>query len=276
MSSNCSSNCSSCGETGCGDRAEESLLKSPHEFSQIKKVIAVVSGKGGVGKSLVTGLLSVLSHRKGYKTAILDADITGPSIPRLFGVKEKARGDENVIYPVPSKTGISMISLNLLTANESDPVLWRGPIIGGVVTQFWSDVLWGDVDYMFIDMPPGTGDVALTVFQSIPVDGIIVVATPQELVGMIAEKAVNMAIKMNIPIWGMVENMSYITCPDCNNQHSVFGESKIENIALKHGVTTTAKIPIEPKLTAACDAGMLELFEGDWLDEMMEMIESRK
>jgi len=274
--SDCSGSCSSCGVDGCGDRNQESMIKSTNEFSNVKKVIAVISGKGGVGKSLITSMLAVLSQRKGYKTAILDADITGPSIPRLFGVKEKARGDEKCIYPVNTKTGISLMSINLLTQNETDPVLWRGPIIGGVVGQFWTDVIWGDIDYMFIDMPPGTGDVPLTVFQSIPVDGIIAVATPQELVGMIAEKAVNMASKMNIPIWAMVENMSYIICPDCQKQHSIFGESRVDKIALKHGISYTAKLPIDPKLTAACDSGMIELFDGEWLDSIMDMIEKRK
>ena len=274
--SDCSGSCSSCGVDGCGDRNQESMIKSTNEFSNVKKVIAVISGKGGVGKSLITSMLAVLSRRKGYKTAILDADITGPSIPRLFGVKEKARGDEKCIYPVNTKTGISLMSINLLTQNETDPVLWRGPIIGGVVGQFWTDVIWGDIDYMFIDMPPGTGDVPLTVFQYIPVDGIIAVATPQELVGMIAEKAVNMASKMNIPIWAMVENMSYIICPDCQKQHSIFGESRVDKIALKHGISYTAKLPIDPKLTAACDSGMIELFDGEWLDSIMDMIEKRK
>ncbi|MEG1429756.1 MAG: P-loop NTPase, partial [Hydrogenoanaerobacterium sp.] len=220
MSENCSHNCESCGEN-CSERKPESLLEKPHELSHIKKVIGVVSGKGGVGKSLVTSLLAVLAQRSGYKTAILDADITGPSIPTAFGLHEKAQGNELGLYPVKSKTGISVMSLNLLMENETDPVVWRGPIIAGTVKQFWTDVIWDDIDYMFIDMPPGTGDVPLTVFQSIPVDGIIIVASPQELVGMIVEKAVNMAKMMNIPVLALVENMSYVTCPDCGKQYRV-------------------------------------------------------
>lgn len=268
MSEGCSHNCESCNEN-CSERTKESLLEKPHELSHIKKVIGVVSGKGGVGKSLVTSLLAVLAQRNGYQTAILDADITGPSIPKAFGLHGKAEGSELGLYPVKTKTGISVMSLNLLTENETDPVVWRGPLIAGTVKQFWTDVIWGDVDYMFIDMPPGTGDVPLTVFQSIPVDGLIIVASPQELVGMLVEKAVNMAQMMNIPVHALVENMSYITCPDCGKEIRVFGESHIAEIAEKHGVQTVARLPIDPKLAAGCDAGMIELFDGNWLNELI-------
>lgn len=272
MSENCSQNCESCSEN-CSERKAESLLVQPHEMSRIKKVIAVVSGKGGVGKSMVTSLLAVMAERKDYKAAILDADITGPSIPKAFGLHGKATGSDIGIYPVQSKMGMPVMSLNLLTENETDPVVWRGPIIAGTVKQFWSDVIWGDVDYMFIDMPPGTGDVPLTVFQSIPVDGVVIVASPQELVGMIVEKAVNMAKMMNIPVLALVENMSYITCPECGHEHSIFGESHIEAIAKKHGVKAVARMPLDPRLAAACDAGTIELFDGDWLNEILEEIE---
>lgn len=273
MSENCSHNCQSCGKD-CSERTAQSFLEQPHEMSKIKKVIGVVSGKGGVGKSLVTSLLAVLASREGHKTAILDADITGPSIPKAFGIHERAEGNEDGIFPVNSKTGIEVMSLNLLTENETDPVVWRGPIIAGTVKQFWTDVMWGDVDYMFIDMPPGTGDVPLTVFQSIPVDGIVIVASPQELVGMIVEKAVKMAQMMHIPVIGLVENMSYVTCPDCGKEIRIFGESHVEAIAEKHNVKNIAKLPIEPKLAAACDAGAIELFEGDWLNDMLSAIEA--
>ncbi|MDR1628752.1 MAG: Mrp/NBP35 family ATP-binding protein [Oscillospiraceae bacterium] len=273
MSETCSGSCSSCA-SDCADRKQErtDFLESPHEFSQIKKVIGVVSGKGGVGKSLVTSLLAVLSARNGNKTAVLDADITGPSIPKLFGLHEKAKGDTLGLYPVKTKTGISVMSLNLLIEHETDPVVWRGPIIAGTVKQFWTDVIWSDVDIMFIDMPPGTGDVPLTVFQSIPVDGIVIVTSPQELVGMIVEKAVNMAKMMQIPVLGIVENMSYVTCPDCGKQFTIFGESRVDEIAQKHQIKTLARLPVDPRLAAACDGGMMELFEGNWLDDMMQVI----
>ncbi|NLD61190.1 Mrp/NBP35 family ATP-binding protein [Candidatus Sumerlaeota bacterium] len=274
MSENCSHNCEHCNET-CSERTKESLLARLHEGSHVKKVIAVVSGKGGVGKSLMTSLLAVTAQRNGYHTAILDADITGPSIPKMFGIHERADGTDGGIIPAKSKTGISVMSLNLLTDNETDPVLWRGPMIAGVVKQFWSDVLWGDVDYMFIDMPPGTGDVPLTVFQSTPVDGIVIVASPQELVGMIVEKAVKMANKMNIPVWALVENMSYVICPKCGEALHVFGESHIDGIAEKYGIESIAKLPIDPKLVAACDHGMIELFDGTWLDGIFEKIQNQ-
>lgn len=274
MSAECSGNCSSCGST-CSERKQQQtdFREKPHEMSRIKKVVGVVSGKGGVGKSMVTSLLAVIAQRDGYRTAILDADITGPSIPRSFGLHEKATNSGIGLLPVKTKTGISVMSLNLLTEHETDPVIWRGPILAGTVKQFWTDVIWDDVDVMFIDMPPGTGDVPLTVFQSIPMDGIIIVTSPQELVGMIVEKAVNMARMMNIPVLGMVENMSYIRCPDCGKQVAVFGESRVEAVAEQFGVKTVSKLPIDPKLAAACDAGMIELFDGNWLDNMAKMIE---
>jgi len=275
MSEDCSHNCESCGET-CSERKKESLLAKTHELSHIKKVIGVVSGKGGVGKSLVASLLAVLAQRDGYKTAILDADITGPSIPRAFGLHGKAGSSKLGLYPVKTKTGIAVMSLNLLTEHETDPVIWRGPLIAGTVKQFWTEVIWGDVDYMFIDMPPGTGDVSLTVYQSIPVDGVIIVASPQELVGMIVEKAVNMARMLHIPVLGLVENMSFVNCPDCGKEYYVFGESHIDAIAKKFNVKTVAKLPIDPRFSAACDAGMIELFEGTWLDEMIKKLKSEE
>ncbi|HHX92218.1 MAG TPA: Mrp/NBP35 family ATP-binding protein [Clostridiales bacterium] len=275
MSENCNQNCSGCSEN-CAERSEpqSDFLEKQHEMSNVKKVYAVVSGKGGVGKSLVTSLLAVSMHRLGYRTAILDADVTGPSIPKAFGVKDKAAGSEIGVFPVTTKTGIDIMSVNLLLENETDPVVWRGPIIAGTVKQFWTDVIWRDVDYMFIDMPPGTGDVALTVFQSIPVDGIIVVTSPQELVSMIVAKAVKMAEMMNVPIVGLVENMSYFRCPDNGKDYQIFGESHIEEIAKAHSLDVLAKLPIDPKLTAASDKGMIELFEGDWLDSLAKLLET--
>lgn len=268
-----------CSESGCDkescegcEKNPQSFLEKTHEFNSIKKVIGVVSGKGGVGKSLVTAMLAVLMNRNGYRSAILDADVTGPSIPKVFGLKEKAKGDEMGLFPVKSKTGIEIMSVNLLLEHDTDPVIWRGPIIGNTVKQFWTDVLWGDVDYLFIDMPPGTGDVPLTVFQSIPVDGVIIVTSPQELVSMIVAKAVNMAKMMNIPILGLVENMSYFKCPDCNKEIKVFGDSHIEDVAKEHNIKTIAKIPINPKIATACDKGMIELFDGNWLDEIVNML----
>ena len=271
MSESCSHNCESC-NANCGERTAESLLAPLNVNSSVKKVIGVVSGKGGVGKSLVTSLLAVKASREGYKTAILDADITGPSIPKAFGVHGPATATEEAILPVQSQTGIKIMSLNLLTADETDPVIWRGPVIAGTVKQFWSDVIWENVDYMFIDMPPGTGDVPLTVFQSIPVDGIVIVTTPQELVGMIVEKAVKMAGMMNIPVLALVENMSYITCPDCGKKLSVFGESRLEEAQKAYGIPVSAQIPIDSRLAKACDKGMIELFDGNWLDTVFDKI----
>ena len=275
--SGCSSaeNCSSCGSAGgCG--GEQSRYAPLNQMSNVKNVIAVVSGKGGVGKSLVTSLMSVIMQRRGNHTAVLDADITGPSIPKTFKLNQKASANEEVIFPVTTKTGIQVMSINLLLEDNTDPVLWRGPVIAGTVTQFWSDVLWTDVDYMFVDMPPGTGDVPLTVFQSLPVKGIIVVASPQDLVGLIVEKAVKMAEMMKIPVLGIVENMSYFKCPDCGAEHKIFGESHVDEIAQKYDIPNVAKIPVDPKLAAAVDAGMIELFEGDWLDHLADSIENIK
>ena len=272
MSQGCDHNCSSC-NSKCHQGIKKEQL---HPVADVKKVIAIVSGKGGVGKSIVTSLMTVLMQRKGFNSAILDADLTGPSIPKSFGLKERATGDDNGLYPVKSKLGTQVMSINLLLESETDPVIWRGPVIAGTVKQFWTDVLWNDVDFMFVDMPPGTGDVPLTVFQSLPVDGIIIVTSPQELVSMIVEKAVKMAGMMNVPILGIVENMSYFKCPDCDKTYNIFGESNIEEIAKKYNIDTISKMPINPGLASLCDKGMIELFEGDWLDNMADKIENLK
>ena len=273
MSEGCTHDCGSCSQS-CGERKPESMLEKPHELSKIGKVIGVVSGKGGVGKSLVTSMLAVSLQRNEHKTAVFDADITGPSIPKMFGIRDKARGDDMGLYPVRRKLGTEIMSVNLLLEHDSDPVIWRGPVIAGVVKQFWTDVIWNEVDYMMVDMPPGTGDVPLTVFQTIPINGIIIVTTPQELVSMIVEKAVKMAKLMNVPILGIVENMSYAECPDCGKQIQVFGDSHIEEIAKEYGLPVLARIPMNPKLAAACDKGMIELFEGDWLQDAVSAIEA--
>jgi Mrp family chromosome partitioning ATPase len=266
MSENCTQSCGSCTEN-CSERKEKPDFSVPlHALSRVNKVFGVVSGKGGVGKSLVTSMLASAMNRMGYHTAILDADITGPSIPKAFGLSGKAAGDDNGIYPVRSRTGIDIMSLNLLLADETDPVVWRGPVIAGSVKQFWSDVIWTDVDVMFIDMPPGTGDVPLTVFQSIPVDGIIVVTSPQELVSMIVSKAVKMAEMMHIPIIGVVENMSYFKCPDNGKEYQIFGDSHIDEIARNHHLEVLARIPIDPKVSQAVDNGTIDRIEGEWLD----------
>jgi len=238
--------------------------------SNVKKMIGVVSGKGGVGKSSVTSMLAVATQRLGFQTAILDADITGPSIPTAFGLKEVAQGSDEGIYPVVTKTGIRTMSVNSLLEDVTDPVVWRGPVLSGVIGQFWNDVLWGDVDVMYVDMPPGTGDVALTVFQQLPLDGLVIVTSPQELVSLIVEKAVKMAGLMNVPIIGLVENMSYFQCPDCGKQHKIFGESHIEEVAAKYGISVISRLPMNPKIAGACDKGLIELFEGDWLDNMVD------
>lgn len=272
MSENCSHNCSSCKES-CNDRDPQSLLQEPHEMSSIKNVIAVVSGKGGVGKSLVTSLMASSMQKKGYHTAIMDADITGPSIPKAFGMHEKAYANEMGLIPVKTRGGIDIMSINLLLDNDTDPVLWRGPVIAGAVSQFWSEVIWDNVDYMFVDMPPGTGDVPLTVFQSLPLKGIIVVTSPQELVSVIVEKAVKMAEMMNIPVLGIVENMSYYECPDCHSRHSIFGESHIEEVAAKHNISAVAKLPVNPAIAAACDLGEIEALDAPWLSELSSSIE---
>lgn len=274
MSSECNHDCSSCG-SDCSDRnAPQSFLAEPHPMSSIKKIIGVVSGKGGVGKSLVTELLAVGMNRRGKKTGILDADITGPSIPKAFGLDQKANGNDQGILPATTKTGIDIMSINLLLENTSDPVIWCGPVIAGAVKQFYTDVVWADIDTMFVDMPPGTGDVPLTVFQSLPVDGIIVVTSPQELVSMIVEKAVKMARMMNIPILGIVENMSYAECPDCGRKINVFGESHINEIALSHGLSVLGRLPIDPALAAMVDAGDIENFDKDWLTPALDAIEA--
>ncbi|MGI6366221.1 MAG: P-loop NTPase [Bacillota bacterium] len=244
-----------------------------NEKSSVKKVIGVLSGKGGVGKSLVTSLLAVLMRRRGYETAILDADVTGPSIPKAFGLTEKAGGDGQGILPVISQTGIKVMSINLLLPDATDPVIWRGPILAGTIKQFWSDILWGDLDYMFIDMPPGTGDVPLTVFQSLPVDGIVIVTSPQELVSIIVAKAVKMAKMMNIPILGLVENMAYYQCPDCGGKHNIFGDSHVEAVAAEQGLDVLARLPLDPRIARACDQGSVEDLQGSWLNEVIQRLE---
>ncbi len=273
MSEGCTHDCSSCSQD-CSSRDKQSFRAELNPASSVKKVIGVVSGKDGVGKSMITSMLSVLMQRKGFNTAILDADITGPSIPKAFGINTKAYADERGLVPVPTKTGIDVMSINLLLENDTDPVVWRGPVIGGTVKQFWTDVIWEDVDFMFVDMPPGTGDVPLTVFQSLPVDGIVIVTSPQELVSMIVAKAVKMAQMMDIPILGIVENMSYFVCDSCQKRHYIYGESHIDEVAASHGVDTIAQIPMDKKLSGGADAGLIELFEGPWLDELASKIEN--
>ena len=272
MAEGCNHNCSECSEA-CGSREQQSFLEKPHELSKVKKVIGIVSGKGGVGKSIVTSLLAVIMQRRGYNTAILDADITGPSIPKAFGINNKVEGTDTALFPAKSKMGTQIISTNMLLEKESDPVIWRGPVVAGVVKQFWTDVIWTDVDYMFVDMPPGTGDVPLTVFQSLPIDAIVVVSSPQALVKMVVKKAVKMAEMMKIKVLGIVENMSYFECPNCKKKHNIFGDSHIEEFANEAKIESVSKIPIDPKLASACDKGMIELFEGDWLDNLADKIE---
>ena len=266
--SECTHDCSNC-SANCDSRqpSREDFIEKLNDMSRVGKVIGIVSGKGGVGKSLVTSLLAVTFNRRGLNTAILDADVTGPSIPKAFGVKEKAKGMEEYIIPAVTKTGIQMMSVNLLLDNETDPVVWRGPVIAGAVKQFWTDVIWKDVDYMFVD------DVPLIVFQSIPLDGIVIVTSPQELVSMIVTKAVNMAKLMEIPILGIVENMSYAVCPDCGRHINVFGESKTDAIAAESGLKVLARLPIDPVLAANCDNGLIELYEGDWMEAAADAIE---
>ena len=273
MSENCSGNCAGCGEN-CAERKQESLLANLNEMSSVKKVIAVVSGKGGVGKSTVTAMLASAVQRSGKRAAILDADITGPSIPKAFGVSECAGAEENGLHPAISRTGIQIMSVNLLLEDEKEPVLWRGPIIAGAVKQFWTDVIWQDVDYMFVDMPPGTGDVPLTVFQSLPISGIIIVTSPQELVSMIVSKAVKMAQMMKIPVLGLVENYSYFRCPDCNRCHSIFGESHIESIAAEYHLPVLARLPIDPQVAKACDSGNAEDIRTEELEAALAVIMS--
>ena len=272
MSADCNHDCGSC-SSNCGERtAPMDLRAAQNEFSEVKKVIGVVSGKGGVGKSLVTSLLACSLQQRGLDTAILDADITGPSIPRMFGLYGKPLGNESGISPMIAVNGTRVMSMNLLLDNAGDPVVWRGPIIAGTVKQFWTDVMWGPVDCMFVDMPPGTGDVPLTVFQSLPVDGIIIVTSPQELVSMIVEKAMKMAAMMNIPVLGIVENMAYYECPDCHSRHYIFGESQVEKMAAKYGIDVTAQIPIDPRIARFADHGSIEQLEQNWLDPVVEKL----
>lgn len=276
MSANCNQSCSSCSEN-CSDRKEAKVDFSEklHEKSSVKKVIGVVSGKGGVGKSLVTSMMAVTMNKRGHHTAILDADITGPSIPKAFGINEKAKANQFGMLPVKSKQGIDVMSVNLLLENDTDPVVWRGPIIAGTVTQFWKDVIWEDVDYMFIDMPPGTGDVPLTVFQSIPVDAIIIVTSPQELVSMIVSKAVKMATMMNVPILGLVENMSYFRCPDNGKDYQIFGNSHIEEVAKEYGLDVLAKLPIDPNVATSCDQGQVEQVDTSLFEPIADLLEKK-
>ncbi len=273
MEENCTHNCSSCGAS-CSSRTAESLLEPMNKDSNVKNLIAVVSGKGGVGKSLVTSLMTSTMNRRGKKVAILDADVTGPSIPKVYGLDNvRADADERGILPAVAADGTEIMSVNLLLEETTAPVLWRGPVIAGVVKQFWHDVVWGDVDYMFVDMPPGTGDVALTAFQSLPIKGVIIVTSPQELVEMIVEKAVNMAKMMNVPVIGIVENMSYFECPDCGKRHEIFGKSRVEEIAARFGIGTVAKLPMDPSVAASCDAGRVYEVKGQWLDAMADTVE---
>lgn len=270
-SQGCSGNCSSC-SSNCSDRKAESLLVPTGEYNNIKHVIGVVSGKGGVGKSMVTSMLAVLMQRKGYKVGILDADITGPSIPKTFGINSRAMQNEIGILPAETKTGIKLMSVNLLLEEKESPVLWRGPVIAGAVKQFWTDVVWGDLDYLFVDCPPGTGDVPLTVFQSLPLDGAVIVTSPQDLVSMIVKKAYNMASLMNIPVLGIVENMSYVVCPDCGKSFHIFGSGS-ETVAEELGVKLLGKMPIDTSLAQMVDNGSFELFKGDYLENAADEIE---
>lgn len=273
MSENCTHDCASCSSGGCASRKKESMLKAPHKKSSVKKVIAVVSGKGGVGKSLTTALLASYANKRGKSVGLMDADITGPSIPHMFGVNERITGDEKGINTVISPSGMQMVSMNLLLDDASAPVIWRGMVISGTVMQFWTDVIWKDVDLLFIDMPPGTGDVPLTVFQSIPVSGIVIVTTPQDLVKMVVEKAVNMARIMNIPVLGLVENMSYLICPDCGKKMEIFGRSKAEELAAEYGIPAIARMPLDSNVSKLADLGRIEDYETDALEKVYEEIE---
>ncbi|MBQ2768602.1 MAG: Mrp/NBP35 family ATP-binding protein [Clostridia bacterium] len=268
----CSHDCSSC-SSECASRKTESLLKKPHEKSSVKKIIGVVSGKGGVGKSLTTSLLASFAQKQGLSVGIMDADITGPSIPHMFGVKDRITGDEKGINTVLSPSGMQMVSMNLLLDEETSPVIWRGMVISGTVMQFWTDVIWKDVDLLFIDMPPGTGDVPLTVFQSIPISGIVIVTTPQDLVKMVVEKAVNMANIMHVPVLGLVENMSYLSCPDCGKKIEVFGASKAKAIAAEYAIPAVARMPLDPNISKLADAGRIEDYDGSALEEVYKSIE---
>ena len=273
--SECSSNCSSCGQSDCASRKTDFKV-AQNEYSNIKNVIGVVSGKGGVGKSLVTSELAVLLSRKGYRVGVLDADITGPSIPKVFGIHEQAVGDDKGIIPAVTKGGIKVISINMLLDDEETPVIWRGPVLAGVVKQFWNEVVWGDIDYMLVDMPPGTGDVPLTVFQSLPLTGIVIVTSPQELVDMIVKKAYNMASQMDIPVLGLVQNMSYLACPDCGKKIYLYGQGNGAQTAKQLVIPSYAELPIEPEIAALCDAGNIEAFNNHYLDDMISFIEKLK
>ena len=272
MSEECTHDCSTCGANCPSKSAPESLYEAPNPLSNVKHVIGIVSGKGGVGKSLVTSMMAVNFAREGYKVGILDADITGPSIPKIFGLKADVEGDEHGLIPPRTTTGIEVMSVNLLLDDEKKPVVWRGPVIAGTVKQFWTDVIWRDIDFLFVDCPPGTGDVPLTVFQSLPLSGIVIVSSPQELVSMIVAKAVNMAKMMNIPVLGVVENMSGFKCPDCGKEYKIFGESHIEEVTTEMGLDLLAKVPMDPKLAALCDRGMLELMENNYFDGVTEKV----
>ena len=272
--SDCNHNCSSCGEN-CSEReAPQSLLKEHNPNARVGKVYGIVSGKGGVGKSMVTSQLAVTMRRRGYSVGILDADVTGPSIPKAFGIHGQAVGSEAGLFPMESKGGIQVMSTNLLLPDETDPVIWRGPIISGVVQQFWTDVLW-NCDYLFVDMPPGTGDVSLSVFQSIPLDGIYIVTSPQDLVSMVVEKAVKMAEMMKVPILGIIENMSYVECPDCKKKIHLFGQGKTAEAAARHSLPMLGEMPIDPALAALTDAGDIESFQGDWLSAAADKAEGK-
>ena len=270
--SSCNGNCSSC-SSDCEDRKQESLLAQLNPKSTVKKVIAVVSGKGGVGKSTVTSMLAVAMARKGKRVGVLDADITGPSAPTAFGVSECQGANDDGLYPALTRGGIQVMSINLLLDNPGDPVVWRGPVIAGAVKQFWTDVIWEDVDYLFVDMPPGTGDVPLTVFQSLPVDGIVIVTSPQDLVSMIVTKAVRMAEMMHIPVLGFVENYSYLECPDCGKRIKVFGEGHLDEVAQNLGLPVLARLPIDPKVAEAYDNGLMETIDTDPVNPVIEAIE---
>ena len=272
--SSCNGNCSSCGSTSCGDRKAESMLAKANERSSIKKVIAVVSGKGGVGKSTVTSMLAVAMARKGKRVGILDADITGPSVPTAFGVTECQGANEDGLYPALSRSGIQVMSINLLLDDPASPVVWRGPVIAGAVKQFWTDVIWEDVDYLFVDMPPGTGDVPLTVFQSLPVDGVVIVTSPQDLVSMIVAKAVKMANMMHIPVLGFVENYSYLQCPDCGKRIEVFGKSKLDEVAASFELPVLARLPIDPKVAECFDNGLMETVDTELLAAAVAAVEA--
>ena len=271
--SSCNGNCSSCGSADCGDRKAENRLAQLNPKSTVKKVIAVVSGKGGVGKSTVTSMLAVAMSRRGKRVGVLDADITGPSVPTAFGVTECQGATKEGLYPAMTTTGIQVMSINLLLDNNTDPVVWRGPVIAGAVKQFWTDVIWEDVDYMFVDMPPGTGDVPLTVFQSLPVDGIVIVTSPQDLVSMIVAKAVKMANMMHIPVLGFVENYSYLECPDCGKRINVFGESRLEEVAEAFELPILARLPIDPMVAQSFDSGLMETVKTENVDKVIEAIE---